>query len=168
MGIFDKIRDSVYRDDEDFDYDDEYDDDDFSDERSRKGFSRKKEFDYESEASNEKIKSVKSGSQNKIKSVYAKKTSNGAEVRVFKPTRFEEASEVINTLLGGCTVVLNFEGLDVDVAQRIIDFASGACYAVDGNLQKISNYIVILTPKGTDILGEVQDILAGAFDVPSI
>lgn len=170
MGIFDKLRDTIYHEDEDYDYDEEFDDDDdLQEERPRKSFSKKKEFDYESEAvSNDRIKSVKSGTQGKIKSVYSKKTSNGAEVRVFKPTRFEDASEVINTLLSECTVVVNFEGLDVDVAQRITDFVSGACYAVGGNLQKISNYIVILTPKGTDISGEVQDILAGAFDVPSI
>ena len=38
------------------------------------------------------------------------------------------------------------EGLDIDIAQRIIDFASGSCYAIDGHLQKISHFIFIITP----------------------
>ena len=45
------------------------------------------------------------------------------------------------------------EGLDVEIAQRIIDFTSGSCYAIGGNLQKVSNYIFIVTPKSVDISG---------------
>ena len=59
------------------------------------------------------------------------------------------------------------EGLDVDVAQRIIDFTSGSCYAISGNLQKISHYIFIITPASVDISGDFQEILSGSFDVPS-
>ena len=40
-------------------------------------------------------------------------------------------------------MVLNFEGLDVEVAQRIIDFTSGSCYAIGGNLRKVSNLSLI-------------------------
>ena len=71
-------------------------------------------------------------------------------------------------LLSNCTVVLNFEGLDVEVAQRIIDFTSGSCYAIGGNLRKVSNYIFIVTPRNVDLAGDFQEIVAGAFDVPSI
>ena len=90
------------------------------------------------------------------------------EVCVYKPTQFEQAREITDTLLSNCTIVLNFEGLDVEVAQRIIDFTSGSCYAIGGNLQKVSNYIFVVTPKSVDISGDFQDILAGAFEVPSI
>ena len=47
------------------------------------------------------------------------------EVCVIKPKSMEDAREITETLLGGCTVVLNMEGLDLDIAQRIIDFSSG-------------------------------------------
>ena len=83
------------------------------------------------------------------------------EVCVFKPTQFDESREITDTLLNGCTVVLNFEGLDVDVAQRIIDFTSGATYAISGNLQKISNYIFIATPQSVELSGDFQDLLSG-------
>lgn len=92
---------------------------------------------------------------------------SGMEVCVIKPTSVEEAREITETLLSNRTVVLNLEGLDVDIAQRIIDFTSGSCYAIQGNLQKISRYIFIITPCSVDISGDFQDILSGnSLEVP--
>ncbi len=83
----------------------------------------------------------------------------GMEVCVIKPTSVEDGREITETLLNGSTVVLNVEGLNVEIAQRIIDFTSGACFAIQGNLQKISNYIFIITPKNVDISGDFQNIV---------
>ena len=47
---------------------------------------------------------------------------NVNEVCVIKPTTVEDSREITDTLLSNRTVVLNVEGLDMDVAQRIIDF----------------------------------------------
>ena len=90
------------------------------------------------------------------------------EVCVIKPTSVEDAREITETLLANRTVVLNLEGLDVDIAQRIIDFTSGSCFAISGNLQKISHYIFIITPASVDISGDFQDIFggAGSFEMP--
>ena len=91
---------------------------------------------------------------------------SGMEVCVIKPTTIEDAREITETLLANRTVVLNLEGLDVDIAQRIIDFTSGSCFAISGNLQKISHYIFIITPASVDISGDFQDIFGGSFDSP--
>lgn len=90
----------------------------------------------------------------------------GMEVCVIKPTSVEDAREITETLLANRTVVLNLEGLDVDVAQRIIDFTSGSCFAISGNLQKISHYIFIITPSSVDISGDFQDIFNDSVDLP--
>ena len=87
------------------------------------------------------------------------------EVVVVKPTMFEDAREITETLLANRTVVLNLEGLDVGIAQRIIDFASGSCFAMSGNLQKISHYIFLITPPSVDISGDFQDLISGTLDV---
>ena len=87
----------------------------------------------------------------------------GMEVCVIKPTSVEDAREITETLLANRTVVLNLEGLDVDIAQRIIDFTSGSTFAISGNLQKISRYIFIITPASVDISGDFQSILSGTF-----
>lgn len=96
----------------------------------------------------------------------AKRTmGNGMEVCVVKPTAFEDAREITETLLSNRTVVLNLEGLDVEIAQRIIDFASGSCFAMRGNLQKISHYIFIITPASVDVSGDFSDLISGTLDV---
>ena len=90
-----------------------------------------------------------------------KMSGSGMEVCVIKPTTVEDAREITETLLANRTVVLNLEGLDVDIAQRIIDFTSGSCFAISGNLQKLSNYIFIITPASLEISGDLQNLLYG-------
>lgn len=98
-----------------------------------------------------------------------KKSSNiNLEVCVKKPASVEDAREVTEALLAGTAVILNLEGLDIPVAQRIIDFSSGSCFALSGNLQKISNYIFIITPQNVDIFGDFQDILNGNITVNTL
>ena len=85
----------------------------------------------------------------------------GMEVSLIKPTSLEDAREICDYLLAGKAVVLNMEGIHTETAQRIIDFTSGATYSMDGNLQKISNYIFIATPQSVELSGDFQDLLSG-------
>ncbi len=102
---------------------------------------------------------------------YGKKNNNnsnggGMKVCVIKPTSIEDGREIASTLLENRTVLLNMEGLDLAVAQRVIDFSSGACYAINGNLQKISNHIFLLTPASVDVSGDFSEIMGGSIDMP--
>ena len=85
--------------------------------------------------------------------------TTGMEVCVIKPTTIEDEIEIVDTLLSGRTVLINMEGLNVEIAQRIIDFTSGATYAMHGSLQKVSNYIFLATPNGVDISGDIQNLM---------
>lgn len=98
----------------------------------------------------------------------SKRSSQAAnmEVCVIKPTTMEEAREIADTLVDNSTVILNLEGIDVELAQRIIDFTSGACYSLGGSLQQVSSYIFVLGPYNVDITGDLQNILGGS--VPSV
>lgn len=95
-----------------------------------------------------------------------KVNGNGMEVCVIKPSSVEDAREITDTLLSNRTVIMNLEGLEMDVAQRILDFTSGSCYAIDGKLQKIALFIFIITPASVDISGDFQGIL-GNFEASS-
>ena len=88
------------------------------------------------------------------------------EVCVIRPTSMEDTREIADTLVDNSTVILNLEGIDMELAQRIIDFTSGACYSLGGSLQKVSSYIFILGPYNVDITGDLQNILGGA--TPSV
>lgn len=161
---------------------DEYEDDfedDYEEEvpaRTRKSFIKKdvhnSEDDYEEEETpvqsrqQAKPKPVK---QNKIIPMRGTNTAaKQMEVCVIKPTTVEDGREISDTLLAGRAVILNLEGLQVNIAQRIIDFSSGACYSINGNLQKVSSYIFVITPESVDISGDFQDLLStgtNGFDV---
>ena len=84
------------------------------------------------------------------------------EVCVIKPSSMEDTREIADTLVDNSTVILNLEGIDMELAQRIIDFTSGACYSLGGSLQKVSSYIFVLGPYNVDITGDLQNILGGS------
>ncbi|MEG0804936.1 MAG: cell division protein SepF [Lachnospiraceae bacterium] len=171
MGVMDKIL-SVMRlnPEDDYEYDNEEYEDDYEEERKER--SAKKANVYEDYEFEERRKSKdKPGAKgaNKVTPMRPskKQTSTGMEVCVIKPTSMDDAREITETLLLNRAVVLNVEGLDVEIAQRIIDFSSGSCFAIDGNLQKVSNYIFIITPSSVDISGDFQEIMS-TFDVAAV
>lgn len=90
------------------------------------------------------------------------------EVCVIKPSTVDDSKEISETILTGKAVIINCEGLHVEISQRIMDFVSGTCYAIDGNLQKISDYIFIATPNFVDISGDFQELIGdsnNAYDI---
>lgn len=163
MGLLDKMLGAMKYDDED-EYDDEYYDDEYDDKASSRTVNKRavkaQTLDDDDDKGKAPARTPRNGRNRMM--------SNGMEVCVIKPTSVEDAREITDTLLDNHTVLLNMEGLDVDMAQRIIDFTSGSTYAIGGNLQKISHYIFILTPKNVDVSGDFQEILSGAFDVPAL
>lgn len=179
MGVLDKFLDIMKLSD-----DDEYDDDDFFDdeydeeyeEKPKKSFFQKKEKHYEEDEDEEEYATPARSSRssysnnNKVTPLRqpARRSNVSMEVCVIKPTSVDDAREITETLLSGRTVILNLEGLDLEVAQRIIDFTSGATFAINGNLQKISNYIFLVTPTNVDISGDLQDLLNTSFDASSM
>ena len=145
------------------------DDDDDEDEEVEYVKPEKKVAPKQTKAPKQTVKQATPSASSKITPMRKKNSGNGTmEVCVIKPSSMEDTREIADTLIDRCTVVLNLEGIDVDVAQRIIDFSSGACYSIAGSLQKISSYIFILTPANVEISGDFQEILSGAFDVPSV
>lgn len=86
-------------------------------------------------------------------------------VVMIRPISVEDGKVIAEELMEDKTVLLNMEGLHFEIAQRIIDFTSGAIFALDGNIQKISNAIYIATPHYVNLEGDFQSIMAGAGDM---
>ncbi|MCR5775290.1 MAG: cell division protein SepF [Lachnospiraceae bacterium] len=89
--------------------------------------------------------------------------SSGMGVCVVRPKSVEDGQVIIDTLLDNRTVVVNLEGIDTGVAQRIMDITFGANVALDGHLQQISKSIFIVTPRSVDISGDFQEALASGY-----
>ncbi len=86
--------------------------------------------------------------------------SRGMEVCVIKPASMEDSKEIVDTLLKGMAVVINLEGIHIETGQRIIDFTFGACYSIKGNLNKVTEYIFIVTPANIELSGDLLDALS--------
>ena len=162
MSIFSKLMDTMRLtepDDDDF-YDDE---EEFEEEEPAP---RKKLFgrsaDREEEVEDEPQEQPKarflparsSANNNKVVSM-----KRQMEVSLVKPSSMEDTREICDLLLSGKAVVLNMEGMRMEMAQRIIDFTCGATYSMNGNLQKISNYIFIATPASVELSGDFPELL---------
>lgn len=167
MGVvLDKILNVMKLDsDDDFEYDnDEFDLEEDEEPVIKKPFSKNNDFEDEFTAKKKSKERTIAKPTSKITPIRSSRSSRNAvdmEVCVIKPSGIEDEREITDTLLDGITVVLNIEGLAVDIAQRIIDFTSGSCYAIGGKLQKISNYIFIITPANVDISGDFQSYIEG-------
>ena len=165
MNFFDKIMKIMRLEDDEY-YDeneDIFEMDEEEEKPQRKTFlNRRKAAEEEEEdfAAEKKVRPSRPAATNKITPMMrpSSKKNTGMEVCVIKPTVVDDAREIADTLLTGRTVILNFEGLDLEIAQRIIDFTSGATFSIDGNLQKISNFIFLVTPTNVDISGDLQDL----------
>ena len=176
MSVVDKLINAMkFNDDEDYDEDLEYEDEDYyGDEKpvireesknSRPApaatFSVTDDLDEEEDPAprpRKRFGGLTSDRNDSAASRQLKKqySEAGMEVCIIKPTSVNDAREVTDTLLANSTVVLNLEGLDVEIAQRIIDFTSGSCYAVHGNVMKISHYICVITPANVDVSGDIS------------
>lgn len=154
MSFVDKFLDAVKLDDDPED-DELYAEEEEEERRPRRKKSRFSED--EDDTRDSKITPIRSRSSQPKRS--APRAADGMAVDVVKPTSYEDIKDIADSLLSGTTVLLNTEGLDMSIGQRIIDFISGACYAIDGNLQRVSNFIFLITPKGVPITGDIQQMV---------
>ena len=77
------------------------------------------------------------------------------KVIISQPNSFEQSEEICEHLKEKKSIIVNLEYVNKDVARRIIDFISGAVYALDGNIQKISNSIFLVAPYNYEITNEI-------------
>lgn len=96
------------------------------------------------------------GKKNKVVKIH---TTAQLKLVVLQPESFEEARDIAIHLKSKKPVVMNLESVDRDVQRRIVDFLSGAVFALDGNIQKVSNGIFLIAPYNVGIMGDFKDEL---------
>ncbi len=165
---FDKLKNAVMGEPDDYeeDYDeyDDYDDYEEAEESSKvrdlisfRNFGKKK-----SESSYSPFRSQGAASRGYAGNVVSINTNVNMQVVVSQPTTLEEASIACEDLKDKKIVLVNLEKLGKDEAQRITDFFSGACYALDGSIQPVSNRIFIIGPEYVNITGQFKEELAAS------
>ncbi len=85
-------------------------------------------------------------------SIYKKQ---GFRIMVHHPESFAEVQNIVDELKAKKPIILNLQGLEREIARRIIDFMSGAVYGMGGNVQKIAEAVFIFTPHNVKIDGQL-------------
>jgi cell division inhibitor SepF len=80
-------------------------------------------------------------------------------VHVMDPKGFNDAQEVGDRLKNGQPVILNLQGVDRDLQRRLIDFASGLAYALNGTMSKAADQVFLLTPSNVEVSDEEKERL---------
>ena len=154
------------------DYDDDYDFDDYDEPQPKKTRSVEKkvsepiddvEPDFEDDIPEEPVRAPKAFGRRSSRSSKVVSMENTrsrqvkAEILTIKPFSLEDSKDIVDALLAEKAILINFEGTNTDLAQRIIDSVSGACCAVNGTLKKVSSYIYIVAPTNIDLVGDYNE-----------
>ncbi len=86
--------------------------------------------------------------------VAAVPSASPARVHLVVPRSFNDAQQIADKFKEGTPVILNLQGSDQDLSKRLIDFASGLTYAMDGNMQRVADKVFLLTPRNVEVSAE--------------
>ena len=76
------------------------------------------------------------------------------QVHLVIPKNFNDAQQIADQFKDSIPVILNLQGTDTDLSKRLIDFASGLTYALDGGMQRIADKVFLLTPRNVEVSAE--------------
>jgi cell division inhibitor SepF len=80
--------------------------------------------------------------------------NSSVKVHLVVPQTFQDAKTIADRFKGYTPVILNLQGVDSELSKRLIDFASGLTYALDGGMQRIADKVFLLTPANVEVSAE--------------
>ncbi len=81
-------------------------------------------------------------------------TGPPAKVHLVVPRSFNDAQQIADRFKASVPVILNLQSADTDLSKRLIDFASGLTYALDGSMQRVADKVFLLTPRNVEVSAE--------------
>jgi cell division inhibitor SepF len=77
-----------------------------------------------------------------------------AKVHLVVPRTFNDAKQIADRFKAQIPVILNLQSADTELSKRLIDFASGLTYALDGSMQRVADKVFLLTPRDVELSAE--------------
>jgi cell division inhibitor SepF len=78
-----------------------------------------------------------------------------------EPRRFNEARDVADRFKDGTAVIMNLQSTEDSIARRLVDFASGLVYGLEGKIELVANRVYLLTPANVEVSAEERERIAG-------
>ncbi|SNX55272.1 cell division protein SepF [Thermoanaerobacterium sp. RBIITD] len=92
-------------------------------------------------------------------------TQSQIRVIIMKPENFEQTQNILEEIKNKKPIIIDLQNMEKNDAQRLIDFLSGAIFALDGEIKKIANSIFLIVPENFDISGDIQDEVDSMFNL---
>jgi cell division inhibitor SepF len=80
--------------------------------------------------------------------------AQSVRVHLVLPRSFNDAQQIADKFKHAIPVILNLQNADTELSKRLIDFASGLTYALDGGMQRVADKVFLLTPRNVEVSAE--------------
>lgn len=107
------------------------------------------------------VREVPSDAGGVVRTIASPRTNATGAIHKSEPKRFNEAREVADRFKEGTAVIMNLQSTEDSIARRLVDFASGLVYGLDGKIELVANRVYLLTPDDVEVSAEERERLAG-------
>ena len=104
--------------------------------------------------------SIEHGHEGIVRTIPSR-AATASSIHKSEPHRFNEAREIADRYKDGIPVILNLQSTDDTIARRLVDFASGLVYGLDGKIEMVANRVYLLTPANMEVSAEDRERIAG-------
>ena len=98
--------------------------------------------------------STSTGTSRPVRHMAAVPTPGSVRVHLVLPRSFNDAQQIADKFKHAIPVILNLQSADAELSKRLIDFASGLTYALDGGMQRVADKVFLLTPRNVEVSAE--------------
>ena len=103
------------------------------------------------------ISSSNNNSNSKVVSIHS---AADAKVVITRPTKYDDSVDICTALRNRNIVIINTSALEVKVARRLLDFVSGAAYALDANVEDVETRVYVVSPSNVQVSNELKTELS--------
>ncbi len=96
-----------------------------------------------------------------VRTLPSSRSAMASAIHKSEPKRFNEAREIADRFKDGIPVIMNLQSTDDTIARRLVDFASGLVYGLDGKIEMVANRVYLLTPANMEVSAEDRERIAG-------
>jgi cell division inhibitor SepF len=96
-----------------------------------------------------------------VRTIPSTRSATAGSIHKSEPRRFNEAREIADRFKNGVPVIMNLQSTDDTIARRLVDFASGLVYGLDGKIEMVANRVYLLTPVNVEVSAEERERIAG-------
>lgn len=99
-----------------------------------------------------------------VRTMRSARSPSRASIHRAEPKRFNEARDIGERFRQGIPVIMNLQSTEDPIARRLVDFASGLVFGLDGKIETVASRVYLLTPANMEVSAEERErLVEGGF-----